>query len=178
MTTTVRTVLLTLAVFCAPEVARAQDFSAILQDGRVVTVARSSIPCGEPDNLDEPPYALALAFGCDDAISGTGGEGALLVARDAGQSTPREYLIHSGLRYAPDSTPDERAGLLVDIVATLGSGRVNMVCMPVENEDGTGGEVTCVLDQPRTQLIVAGRSFDASRALGVVTMFLSTVAIR
>lgn len=158
--------------------AAAQDHTATLQDGKVVTVPATTDVCGTPNAMSDPRFAVALAFGCDDPISGATGEGSLVIAAQPGQTTPRDYLVQSAARYLPQGTEAERASLLTQATLTLSSGDHAFLCLPIENPDRTFGEATCVLDQPKTQLMVAAQSHDVNQALGVVLMFMSGVTIR
>ena len=157
--------------------AQAQDQTHVLQDGRTIVVA-STPACRAATPATDPRFAIALALECRDEISGVGGAGHALIGREGGETTPREYLASVAAEMFPDADAAEQAAQIRTVQTELSGGTYDMLCVSGRDREGTFGAATCVLAQPRTQVIVHGQGTGIEQAYGVIVMFLSGVAIR
>lgn len=150
----------------------------VLQDGRSITVAAQTVPCGTSTPVDDPRFAIAESFACRDAISGLAGTAFFGVGQVAGETTPREYLESVGADYWPDMTPAARSDQIQTALAEFSGTENELMCIAAADSDGTTAEATCVLSQPRTQVIMHMRSVGVQEAYGVMLMFLTGVSVR
>lgn len=157
--------------------AQAQDQTHVLQDGRTIVVASTPV-CRATTPATDPRFAIALALECRDEISGVGGAGHALIGREGGETTPREYLASVAAEMFPDADAAEQAAQIRTVQTELSGGTYDMLCVSGRDREGTFGAATCVLAQPRTQVIVHGQGTGIEQAYGVIVMFLSGVAIR
>ncbi len=148
-----------------------------LQDGRTVSVADRTAPCGAPTPVTDDRFALAVTFACRDTISGVSGAGSFGVGRQAGETTPREFLMSVADEYFADAEPTIRYEQIKAVPAEISGVPVDLMCVAAEDREGTFGETTCVLAQPRTQVIINARSTGIQEAYGVMLMFLSGVLL-
>jgi hypothetical protein len=157
--------------------ATAQDLSHQLQDGRTLTVMAET-PCGAPRREDDARMAFLVTFTCLDDVSGLAGEGFFAVGAQPGETTPREYLLAIAEEYWPERSAEAREAEIIPATATGMSGSFAVLCVLAADAEQARGEATCVVDHPRTQVIMQGRSSGAEAALGVLTMFISGVSVR
>lgn len=150
----------------------------VLQDGRTITVPGETAACGATTPAMNPRFAIALALECRDRISGVGGSGYVLIGRNGGETTPREYLASVAAQMFPDADATEQAAKIQSVQTEFSGGTFEMLCVSGRDREATFGAATCVLSQPRTQVIVNGHSTGIEQAYGVIVMFLSGVSIR
>ena len=155
----------------------AQDQTHVLQDGRTIVVA-STPACTATTPATDPRFAIALALECRDRISGVGGSGHALIGREGGETTPREYLASVAAEMFPDADAAEQAALIRSVQTEFSGGTHDMLCVSGRDREGTFAAATCVLSQPRTQVIVHGQGAGLEQAWSVIVMFLSGVTIR
>jgi hypothetical protein len=158
--------------------AQAQDLTHVLQNGRTIVVPVRTEVCGAPEQEAQPRFAIAAWLNCRDAISGVGGTGYVLVGREGGQTTPREFLATVAAEMFPDASAAEQAEEIRSVQTEFSGDTYEMLCVAGRDREGTFGDATCVLAQPRTQVILNGRSTGIEQAYGVIVMFLSGVTIR
>ena len=154
------------------------DQARVLQDGRIITVAAETVACGTPSPAADPRFAIALSFECRDPISGVSGAAFLGVAEVPGETTPREYLASVGEDFWPHMTPALRSEQIQTATAEFSGREVELMCIAAGDREGTTAEATCVLSQPRTQVIMHMRSTGVQEAYGVMLMFLTGVSVR
>ena len=150
----------------------------LLPDGRTVSVADKTPPCDPVTDGQDPMFAIVARSDCRDAISGLSGGASILVGRQPGETTPREYLQSVAAEYWPHLSPAERDEEIRAGEIKFSGETHTMICAGAHDREGTFGEVRCVLDQPRTQVIIGARSTGLQEAYGVMLMFLSGVSIR
>ena len=157
---------------------QAQELTHVLQDGRTITVPGETAACSATTPAVDPRFAIALALECRDRISGVGGTGYVLIGREGGETTPREYLASVAADMFPDATAAEQAEQIQLVRTEFSGGTFDMLCVSGRDQAATFGAATCVLSQPRTQVVVNGHSTGVEQAYGVIVMFLSGVSIR
>lgn len=157
---------------------QAQDLTHVLQDGRTITVPGETAACVATTPAVDPRFAIALALECRDRISGVGGTGYALIGREGGETTPREYLASVAAQMFPDADAAEQAAQIQSVQTEFSGGTFEMLCVSGRDREATFGAATCVLAQPRTQVIVHGQSTGIEQAYGVIVMFLSGVTLR
>jgi hypothetical protein len=157
--------------------ATAQERSHRLQDGRILTVTAET-PCGAPRPEEDPRFAFLVTFSCFDDVSGVSGEGFFAVGAQAGETTPEEYLLGIAEEYWPDLSVEARKSRIVPATGTGRQGSLAVLCLFGADAEQARGEATCVVDHPRTQVIMHARSSEAEAALGVLTMFISGVSVQ
>jgi hypothetical protein len=155
----------------------AQERTHRLQDGRLLALAADTAPCGEPTPQDDARYAIVVNFQCRDAASGVGGDGFLAVGQAPGETTPRDYLAEIAAEYRPDLSAEVRDREIVAATFDLEGRESRFLCLSGSDLARDRAETTCVLDQPKTQVIVHGRSGNVEQAYGVVLMILFGVTI-
>lgn len=154
------------------------DQAYALADGRTVTMAAQTLPCGVPTAATDARFALAVTFACRDTISGVSGTGSFGVGQQAGETTPREFLATVADELFSDIEPALRYEQIKTVQAEFSGNPVELICVAAGNREETFGETTCLLAQPRSQMIINARSTSVQNAYGVMLMFLSGVAVR
>jgi len=150
----------------------------LLPDGRTVSVADKTLPCDPAIDGQDPMFAIVVRSDCRDAISGFSGGASIAVGRQPGETTPREYLQSVAADYWPHLSLAERDEEIRTAEFKFSDETHTMICAGAHDREGTFGEVMCVLDQPRTQVIIGARSTGLQEAYGVMLMFLTGVSIR
>lgn len=154
------------------------ETSHVLQDGRTVTVADKTIPCDSPTVQADPRMAISVMAECRDVISGVAGQAFLVVGREAGETSPAEYLASAAAEYWPGDEASLRDQRIKTVQVEFSEVQHEMMCLPAVNAAGTGAAVTCVLSQPKTQFIIEAHSTGPQEAYGVMLMFLTGVMVR
>jgi|GEM_PF-5773696 len=155
-----------------------------LPDGRTVSVADKTPPCDPVTDGQDPMFAIVVRSDCRDAVtsisgvSGISGGASIVVGRQPGETTPREYLQSVAADYWPHLSPAERDEEIRAGEIKFSGETHTMICAGAHDQEGTFGEVMCVLDQPRTQVIIGARSTGLQEAYGVMLMFLTDISIR
>jgi hypothetical protein len=175
-----RAALIALAILSGHGRVAAQSLvlTQSLQDGRTIIVAPATAVCGHPLPYNDARFALSLRFDCRDTVSGVEGSVFLGAAARPGETTPSEYLAGIAEDYWPALTPAQRLGQMITGDAELASGKAELICIAVSDREQTVAHGACVLDQPKTQVIVHMRSSSIRDAYGVMILALSGVSIR
>ena len=157
---------------------QAQELTHVLQDGRTIVVPTATPACSATTPAVDPRFAIALALECEDRISGVGGTGYALIGLNGGETTPREYLISVAAQMFADEDAAEQAAQIQSVQTEFSGATFEMLCVSGRDREATFGAATCVLSQPRTQVILNGHSTGIEQAYAVIVMFLSGVTIR
>ena len=176
--------LATVGMASAQTPGQAPTRTHALLDGRTVSVADKTPPCDPVTDGQDPMFAIVVRSDCRDAVTGISGVSSIsggasiAVGRQPGETTPREYLQSVAADYWPHLSAAERDEEIRAGEIKFSGETHTMICAGAHDQEGTFGEVMCVLDQPRTQVIIGARSTGLQEAYGVMLMFLSGVSIR
>ncbi len=172
-------VIVALASLASATAGRAQEQSHTLADGRVVTApAAATDICALRLEHDDDRYAYFASFQCRDVDAPIAGNGFFGIGRQHGETSPREYLHQVTGVFWPDETFEQRDARIRAATLEFGGGKHQFLCLGGEDPSTGIAEASCVLDQPRTQLIVSAESDTVEHAYVVMLMFLTRTAIR
>lgn len=170
--------IVALAALASATAGRAQEQSHTLADGRVVTTPAAATDICALRMEDDDRYAYIGSFQCRDHDTPTAGDGFFGIGRQPGETSPREYLHQVTGMFWPDETFEQRDARVLESTLEFGGGKHQFLCLGGEDPSTGISEASCVLDQPRTQMIVSAESDTVEHAYVVMLMFLTRVAIR
>ncbi len=163
--------------------AQAQSRDRTLADGRVITIPASIADCRLTGSPSDTPAQLALDFNCqapsrDGGPADRAGQAGLVILGQAGAISPDAFLAGQLETWWPGIDAEGRASNIRRSRKATANGEAAVVCIHRDDVAALAGDAVCVLDQPRLQVLIAGRSTMALTADNVIDSLLKGVTLR
>ena len=163
--------------------AQAQSRNRTLADGRVLTVPGSIADCRLTGVPAETAAQLALDFDCqapsrEGGPADTSGQAGLVILGQAGAISPDAFLAGQLETWWPGIDAAGRASNIRRSRKATANGEAAVVCIHRDDVAALAGDAVCVLDQPRIQVLIAGRSTMALTADNVIDTVMKGMTLR
>lgn len=163
--------------------AEAQSRNRTLADGRVLTIPGSIADCRLTGVPVDTAAQLALDFACQAAseeggAADTSGQAGIVILGQARAISPDAYLAGQLETWWPGIDAAGRASNIRRSRKATANGNAAVVCIHRDDVAALAGDAVCVLDQPRIQVVIAGRSTMALTADNVVDAVMKGITLR